>query len=300
MTGSRKWRDWGLLLLCNLIWASQFVMVKLVQEQMGPLFAVCFPMLISTLLLMPLVYRRKHSAVTRADVWRLIALGLFGQVVAQLFVTWGLRYSLASNAALLMLALPVCTALMAKAFLGEHMTRIRWLSFGAAIIGFLLCSDIDWKSLDLLSGKFLLGNLLIFLSVNGSAFYNAYSKTVLDRRGPLEVLLYSYYAVMAVMIPLTLLLEPAGFARLGEYSGKVWFGLFILAALQYFLSMVIFLDVLTRLDAIQAAVCNYLIPFFGLVIAWIGLSERLTWPMAAGGALGVASTLMVTVWDDPA
>ena len=32
-------RDWAYLLLCNLIWASQFVMVKLVQEQMGPVFA---------------------------------------------------------------------------------------------------------------------------------------------------------------------------------------------------------------------------------------------------------------------
>ena len=35
-------RDWGLLLICNLTWASQFVMVKLVQQQMGPVFATFF------------------------------------------------------------------------------------------------------------------------------------------------------------------------------------------------------------------------------------------------------------------
>lgn len=29
-------RDWALLVLCNLIWGSQFAMVKLVQKQMGP------------------------------------------------------------------------------------------------------------------------------------------------------------------------------------------------------------------------------------------------------------------------
>ncbi len=28
-------RDWSLLLICNLIWASQFVLVKIVQEQAG-------------------------------------------------------------------------------------------------------------------------------------------------------------------------------------------------------------------------------------------------------------------------
>jgi drug/metabolite transporter (DMT)-like permease len=43
--------------------------------------------------------------------------------------------------------------------------------------------------------------------------------------------------------------------------------LVLLAALQYFLSMVLFLNVLTRLDATQAALSNYLIPFFGLIIA---------------------------------
>ena len=36
---TERFRDWILLLLCNLIWASQFVLVKIVQEQMGPVAA---------------------------------------------------------------------------------------------------------------------------------------------------------------------------------------------------------------------------------------------------------------------
>ncbi len=50
--------------------------------------------------------------------------------------------------------------------------------------------------MNLTSGKFLLGNLLIFASVNGSAFYNVYSKKLLETYSPLRVLLYSYYAVV--------------------------------------------------------------------------------------------------------
>jgi len=56
-----------------------------------------------------------------------------GQVVAQLFITWGVRLSLASNAALLSLALPVFTAVMAFFLLREKMTPVRWLSFALAI-----------------------------------------------------------------------------------------------------------------------------------------------------------------------
>ena len=62
--------------------------------------------------------------------------------------------------------------------------------------------------------------------------------------------------------------------------------------------MVIFLNVLTRLDATQAAVSNYLIPFFGVVIAAITLRERLTKFMIAGGILVLASTLLVTVYEE--
>ena len=160
-----------------------------------------------------------------------------------------------------MLPLPISTAVMAYFFLGERMTRVRWISFVLAIIGVLECSEIDWKELNFTSFRFLLGNLMIFLSVNGRAFYNAYSKKSLKRYSPLQVLRYSYYAVFAFLCPITVCAEPQGFANLPHHNTTVWTGLVLLALFQYFLSMVIFLNVLTRLDATQAAVSNYFIPF---------------------------------------
>jgi drug/metabolite transporter (DMT)-like permease len=60
------------------------------------------------------------------------------------------------------------------------------------------------------------------------------------------------------------------------------------------------LNVLTRLDATQAALSNYLIPFFGVLIAAVVLHERLTGFMLVGGGLALASTLLITVWDQAA
>jgi len=292
-----KLYDWFLLLSCNLMWASQFVMVKLVQEQMGPLFAVTFPIALSTILLVFLVKREPSVRVSRQDIRNFVLLGIMGQLVAQLFITWGVRFAPASNAALLALIMPISTAVMAHFFLGEHMTKIRWISFGLALLGVLACSGVDWSDLNFGKG-YLGGNSLIFLSVLGSAFYNAYSKKVLQRHSPLQVLLYSYYALLLVLLPITIAIEPSGFTNLLHYSTTVWIGLAILAVFQYFLSMVIFLNVLTRLDATQAALSNYLIPFFGVLIAAIVLHEHLTGFMIAGGLLALASTLLITVWDD--
>jgi drug/metabolite transporter (DMT)-like permease len=294
---SPKLRDWLLLLACNLIWASQFVMVKLVQEQMGPLFAVTFPIALSTLLLILLIRREPKSAISVTDIGNFILLGILGQLFAQLFITWGVRFAPASNAAVITLIMPVSTAVMAHLFLGEHMSRIRWISFGLAILGVIACSGVDWNGVNF-GRTYLLGNLLIFVSVLGSAFYNAYSKKALERHSPLRVLLYSYYALLVVLLPVTAVAEPAGFLNLPRYSIPVWVGLGILALFQYFLSMVLFLNVLTRLDATQAALSNYLIPFFGVLIAAIVLHERLTGFMIAGGLLALASTLLITVWDD--
>lgn len=297
MISTSKFRDWLYLLACNLIWASQFVMVKLVQEQMGPVFATFFPMTIATLLLIPIVLREKRGPVTRGDIVGFVLLGV-GQVCAQLLITWGVRLSLASNAALLMLTLPVSTAVMAYFILGERMSMVRWISFILAVAGVIACSANDLKGFNLAGSAYLLGNVLIFASVNGSAFYNAYSKKMLERFSPLQVLLYSYYVVFVFMLPATLYAEPEGFIKLPHFGPVVWFGLIILAVFQYFLSMVIFLNVLTRLDATQAALSNYLIPFFGVVLAAVVLHEHLTATMIAGGVLVLLSTLLATLHEN--
>jgi drug/metabolite transporter (DMT)-like permease len=62
--------------------------------------------------------------------------------------------------------------------------------------------------------------------------------------------------------------------------------------------MVIFLNALTRLDATQAGLANYLIPFFGVLMAVLFLEERLTLSMIAGGVLVLAGTLMITVYEE--
>ena len=306
---NRLW-DWFLLLICNFIWATQFVLVKIVQEQMGPAFATFFPMTLATILLIPLVARQRKAKLTReglpagrmpaSDIRNFALLAIGGQVVAQLFITWGVRWSLAMNGAVLMLALPVCTAVWAFVILRERMSSIRWISFGLAIVGVVACSQasIDWESVNLTSGQFFLGNAMIFLSVNGSAFYNTYSKKLLRRYDPLEVLYFTYIGVFLFMLPVTLYVEPLGFLNLPKFRPEVWIGLLLLATFQYFLSMVIFLRVLSRLDATQAGLCNYLITFFGVPIAVLVRNEPITKFMIVGGLLVLVSTILITVYEE--
>ena len=307
MAKTNRLYDWGRLLLCNMIWGSQFVVWKIVQRQAGPVFAALFPITIATLLLIPVLHRERRKTVKAddrpaswKDIPQFILIGVFGQVLAQLCVAWGVRFTLASNAALLALALPIFTAIMAYVFLGERMTPVRWFSFALAIAGVVECSGIRWGEVNLTGSKFLIGNLMLLIAMNASAFYNTYSKRLLRRYSPLEVLFRSYCVVVVVMLPIAIVTEPATFGNILHFTPAVWLGFFLLAVFQYFLAMLMFLSVLSRLDATQAGLSTYLIAFFGLIVAFLVLHERMTKYMIFGGLLVLASTLLVTIYEGKA
>jgi drug/metabolite transporter (DMT)-like permease len=293
---------WFFLFSCNLMWALQFTCIKLVQDQVGSLFTVWGPMTLATVMLLPFIIheRKKNPAASRRekkDILIFAVLALIGVFPGQVLITWGTRWSLASNAALLMLTLPVCTALMAYIFLAEKMTRVRWISFALALAGVVMCSDVNWGGLNFGAG-FLAGNVLIFIGLNGSAFYNSYGKKILRRYTPMEMLFFTYLGMFVVMTPLTLILEPDVWARIPSFTARTWVGLILLTVFHNWLSMVLFLKALKRLYAIQVALSNYLITFFGLPIAAIWLHERLTLLAIVGGIIVLCSTLLITLWED--
>ncbi|HXY07266.1 MAG TPA: DMT family transporter [Terriglobales bacterium] len=294
-------RSWLLLFSCNFMWALQFTCIKLVQDQVGSLFTVWGPMTLATIMVYPLVRSEGKNAANRdrrsSDVLIFLLLAVLGVFPGQVLITWGTRMSLASNAALLMLTLPVSTAFLAFLFLHERMTTIRWVSFGLAIIGVLMCSDVDFRTLNFGKG-YLYGNLLIFVGTLGSAFYNSYGKKMLERYSPTEMLFLTYLAMFIVMTPLTLAEEPRVFAAIPHFSLQTWIGLALLTFFHNYLSMVLFLKALKQLDAIQAALSNYLITFFGVPIAAIWLREKLTFLAIVGGILILGSTLLITVWEN--
>jgi drug/metabolite transporter (DMT)-like permease len=294
-------RSWLFLFSCNLMWALQFTCIKLVQAQVGSMFTVWAPMTIATVLLYPLI-RIERAAGERSrdrrtsDILAYFLLALLGVFPGQVLITWGTRMSLASNAALLMLTLPVSTAFLAFVFLGERMTTIRWISFALAIVGVLLCSDIHFGSLNFGRG-YLYGNALIFAGTLGSAFYNSYGKKMLERYSPIEMLFYTYVAMFVIMTPLTVLQERKVFGAVPHFTGRTWIGLALLTFFHNYLSMVLFLRALKHLEAIQAALSNYLISFFGIPIAAIWLGERLKPIAIVGGVMVLGSTLVITLWN---
>jgi len=250
-------------------------------------------------MLYPMIRRERKNDTApnrrkKKDVFSYFLLAAVGVFPAQVLVTWGTRMSLASNAALIVLTSPITTAILAVIVLGERMTRGRWLSFALAIAGVLLCSGSDLRHMDF-GRSFWFGNLLIFLGTTGSGFYNTYCKKMMERYTPMEMLFYTYVAMFIIVTPLVMVRERDVLVRIPEFTSRTWTGMILLTFFHNFLSMVLFLKALKKLDAIQAGLSFYLVTFFGVPIAAIWLGERLTLPAILGGVLVLASTLLITL-----
>ena len=108
---------------------------------------------------------------------------------------------------------------------------------------------------------------------------------------------YTYVVMVILLTPLVLYYEPETFSRISHFTGKTWLGMGLLTLFHNFLSMIIFFKALKVLDAMQAALSNYLITFFGLPIAVLWLGERLSGQSIVGGILVLVSTLIITIVD---
>jgi drug/metabolite transporter (DMT)-like permease len=290
------------LVVVNLMWAFQFSGAKIATERLGPVTVTFIPLALSTVLFAPLVRlsrgQKSKPRFTKIAVRDLIFASTLGIIPSQLGLTWGVQRSLASNASVLTLTIPVLTAIMAVVLLGESMTLVRWLSFALAICGVLMVSDIDWRSVEIFRGTYLLGNLLLFASCLGSAFYNTYSKKLLETFNPVELVVYTFLVAGIELLILMLILEPPKLGQLLSLGLGVWTTLLTIALFSLSISMLLFFWVIDKIDVTQASLSIYLLPVFGVLLSTVFVGEKITTQLVFGGLLVFTGTFLVTVYEE--
>jgi drug/metabolite transporter (DMT)-like permease len=296
-----------LLVLVNLMWAFQYTGARIATRKLGPFTVTLLPMAMAALLLGILLFsrrgrERKEVLKERGSFgWQLLnfaILGLVGCFLAQFCLTFGVKLSLASNASVITLSIPVMTAVLATLLLGEKMSRLLWVSFALAILGVLLVSDVDWHTVHIFRGKYLAGNAVILVACFGSAFYNAFSKRMLRTFTPLEVLVYSYMVAIVALFTAMLVREPLSWRQLASLGFAVWLSLGMIAFLCLTSAMLLFFWVIKRIDLTQASLSFYLLPVFGVLISTITLKEKIRWQLLAGGILVFLGAFLATKYGD--
>jgi len=301
---SQKIIDWSLVILINFMWATQVPVIRLIGNAYGPITIAFIPMILSTLIFLPVLWmENKKRGVKMKWRWRdlkyFMLPGLIGVFLMQYLYTLGSQKTLAANAGIITLTIPVIVAVFASVLLKEKLNVIRILSFVLAIGGVLLTSLPDISGANFKQGSYFSGNVIFLFACVCCGFYNTYCKLLVDKKfTEVEILVYGSIIGSIVSIPLLIWVEPFHLNQF-LHSGKIaLFGILELSLIVYGISMLLFFYILKRMDVTQAILGTYLLPFFIALMGILLLNEKITFLMFVGGLLILISTLMVTIYEN--
>jgi drug/metabolite transporter (DMT)-like permease len=301
---TQKYLDWLWIIVVNFMWATQVAAIKLIGDRLGAVAIAFIPMILSVGIFLPVLWRenRRRGAGFHwhwRDARHFLVAGIFGPFVIQFSYTLGAQRTLAANAAIITLSIPVLVAVAASLMLQEKLNIVRIFSFVLALAGVLLTSLQDIQGANFGRRTYLVGNLLFLIACAASAFYNTYCKFLVDRKyTELEILVYTSAVGSLASIPLFVWIEPLHAATLARLDRVAILGIVELTVIVYGVAMLLFFYVLKRLDVTQATLGNYLLPFFIGLLAVVVLKESITPVMWIGGVVVLLSTLLVTVYEN--
>lgn len=295
--------DWSLVIIINLMWATQVPVIRLIGDKLSSVTVAFVPLIVSTLIFVPvlMIENRKRGVKMR---WRwheiryFMLPGLIGIFLMQYAYTVGSRLTLAANAGIITLTIPVLVAIFASFMLNEKLNVVRILSFLLAIGGVLMTSVSDISGADFTQNQYLAGNLIFLFACACCGFSNTYFKMLVNKKfTELEILAYCSIIASIASIPVLIWMDPFDYQSFANSGAVALLGVLELSVIVYGVSMLLFFYVLKRMDVTQAVLGNYLLPFFIALLGVVLLHEQITWLMVTGGSLILISTLMVTVYE---
>ena len=205
--------------------------------------------------------------------WRiLVFLGVMGAGVFQVLVYWGLRYTTATNGALLNAALPILIAVFSAVLFRQRLAMRMVAGIGISIVGVvLLIVRGDWNTLARLD--FNIGDLLVFAAIAIWAIYSIGLKwrpKALSERGFLGAI----FVIGVVSTGMCAGVEWLAGYR-GHYTPLNWLRLAWLGLFPSLIAYVCWNYGVARIGAARAGVFSHLIPVFAALLAITLLGERL-------------------------
>jgi drug/metabolite transporter (DMT)-like permease len=276
----------GLLALMTLIWGVNYIVIKAAFAVFSPLSFNAVRFLLAAVTVAAFAWATGARRPTARQLVRLSVVGVLGNTLYQLCYIEGMARTRAGNAALIMAAVPVLTAVSSH-LLGHERLRVR------DVLGLLL-STAGIAVLVLGSGASvglagpLRGDLLMLLAVIFWTAYTMLAKPLVDSVGPTVT---TAWTMCLGAIPLLAICAPAALAqRWSAVTPAAWLGAVFSSIGSLVVAYLIWYRGVERLGATRTAFYSNFSPVVTLAAAWPLLGEVPTlWQML--GAAGIFGSL---------
>ncbi|MFZ6870587.1 DMT family transporter [Undibacterium sp. Di27W] len=265
-----------------ILFSTKAIVAKLIYRyNVDAVTLICFRMAFSLPIFAAIAVWQMHKAgsLSKADRWRLVALGLVGYYLSSFLDFLGLQYISAGLERLILFLTPSFVLLISAFFLKRAVSKLEWAALLVSYLGIVLVFFHDLK----LGGEYvLLGSALVLGAAISYAIYLIQSGQLVQRLGSLRLVSYAMCVSSAACIGQFFILRPASMLvqPLAVYSLSI-VNAIMCTVLPVFMTMI----AVKRIGAATASQAGMIGPVSTLFLGAYFIGEPITGWQLAGTVL---------------
>lgn len=277
-----------IILFQQLLAAGTHLVAKTVTQEVNPVLLTFLRNIISLIaMLIMFLVREKRVKVERKDFKQLLLLSFLAVPMNQFLYLYGIKFTLASNGALLYGTTPAIILILSYLILKEEMTRKKIIG---VIIAFTGISIVMFeRGIDFASDYFY-GNVMIFLAVIAWALFAIYGKQLVKKYGAFHITVLSMIGGAIMFMPVGIIdLSINGMPTLTPGN---WGSILYLSLGTSVVAYMLWFYALGRMDTTKVAVFANAQPIFTTILAVLFLGQPLTAAFLIGGAITISGVVL--------
>jgi drug/metabolite transporter (DMT)-like permease len=282
-----RWHTDVLMVLVATIWGVNFPVLKYATQFISPLAINGFRIPIAAGAQLAMARGMNLPRPSARDVRAMIALGMLGNGVYQVFFILGLVRAQVATAALIIAATPAFVAVLGRLRGTEHLTRVQWSGVALQILG---CSTVALGAVRSPGENTIVGVALLLGAAFSWSIYAVSLKRYSDHVAPWYLGGYTMLGGAIVMgvvgLPAILM------TKWSAAPWTVWLALMYATFIAMVIAYLLYYRGLKILGPTRTSMYSNLQPLVAMGLAWLMLHETPTVAQTTGASMIVGGLLL--------
>lgn len=279
------------IILTSIMWGYSFVSTKIVLRQLPPISIAFFRQVLAALVMLIFLYIKKlYVKMAFKDILLLAVSSFFGVVLYFLFENNALMNTTASNASIIVAAVPIFT-MVTEYFLFKVKISAKLASCVLVSIAGVVLVIFEEGSIDF-SSKSLRGNLLMLGAMICWVIYTILCKGLINRYNGMALTTYQMIASSVLFIPFIIPEIPQWQPISANSVGNLIYLTIFCSALGYYLYNI----AVKWLGTTITSMFLNLIPVVTIIGGVLVLNEKVSL-LQLGGMLLIILSLLIVNWN---
>ena len=274
----------------SVLWGGTFVAGRFLAGDLPPLLLASLRFLLASITLGLYLFAAKVALVLpeRKQLFQLAVLGFFGIFAYNIFFFYGLTYTTASRASLVVTLNPAMIALAGWFFFKEPLELVQKIGISMCIVGAGLVIVSQSEPDMFLQAGGISGDSIILGCVASWTVYSVYSRNLSKSLGALLTVCYSiWFGTLILCVAAACLLPKENFAAVANLSLPGWAALAYLGVVGSAIAYVWYYDAIRWIGATRSGVFIALNPLSAVLFGVLLFGESIGPLVGLGGVLAV-------------